>query len=635
MTKRSSPDDSECRKYQKAALLFFILLCLNANIFGTIRYVKAGNPTPQTPYTSWATASDSIQKCVNVSQRGDTIYVGSGVYREFLQGIPPHIAIIGENMETTILDCQGMIRPQYLFHFAIDVSDSLSVSNFTLKGNATGESDSLIQTAFGDTSFMVYASGVLISNCKFFNFRSGVYINKGIISNNIMLYVHTFLYTGFDSHGIDTIYFQNNLLVHPLYSMRHFINNGLFYPRFFFRNNIFTKPFVSSDFYNQLYTTAFTVDPRVEFSNNLFYTKSYNSDDNPFVPATGTMSFFNNVFCISEGPGWDYRKDFMVSSGNITFTNNVVYGFDKGIWNSSPNLKVNNNCFWNVPTPISGTQPPLVNSENLFVDPMFVKDHGDFPDIDFHLQMYSPLIDAGDSTILDRDGTRSDIGFYGGPYGESYTYQDYAPRVPARVKLIPQSTTGVYQLSWRPNTEADLNRYEVYADSTRGFTPDTTKMIWNGTDTLFIFVHKKPYNKPVFFKVKAVDNQNLKSDASEETGIVPVSVDETGIVAEDYHLYQNFPNPFNPSTTIEYKLKSRSRVRLDIYNSNGELVRTMINKEQEGGYYSITVNAEDLAAPGTNAGGVASGVYIYRINVIDSEKNIPVYINSRKMVLLK
>ena len=216
MTKRSSPDDSECRKYQKAALLFFILLCLNANIFGTIRYVKAGNPTPQTPYTSWATASDSIQKCVNVSQRGDTIYVGSGVYREFLQGIPPHIAIIGENMETTILDCQGMIRPQYLFHFAIDVSDSLSVFNFTLKGNATGENDSLIQTAFGDTSFMVYASGVLISNCKFFNFRSGVYINKGIISNNIMLYVHTFLYTGFDSHGIDTIYFQNNFLVHPL-----------------------------------------------------------------------------------------------------------------------------------------------------------------------------------------------------------------------------------------------------------------------------------------------------------------------------------------------------------------------------------------------------------------------------------
>ncbi|GAB1349936.1 hypothetical protein MASR1M107_21500 [Ignavibacteriales bacterium] len=44
----------------------------------------------------------------------------------------------------------------------------------------------------------------------------------------------------------------------------------------------------------------------------------------------------------------------------------------------------------------------------------------------------------------------------------------------------------------------------------------------------------------------------------------------------------------------------------------------MINKEQEGGYYSLTVTAEDIAAPGSKTGGVASGVYIYRINVIDS-----------------
>jgi hypothetical protein len=619
----------------KIVLMTIILfLSHNTDVFGTIRYVKAGNPTPQPPYTSWATASDSIQKCVNVSQRGDTIYVGAGEYKEFLHGIPPQVTIIGENMETTILDCRGMIRPHYVFHFAIDVSDSLSVSNFTLMGNATEENDSLIQTAFGDTSFVVYASGVLIANCKLVNFGSGVYIPKGIIRDNIMLNVHTFLYAGFDSHGIDTIYLQNNLLVHPLYSMHHFIDNGLYYPRIFVRNNIFSKPFVSSDFYNQLYTSAFTIDPRVEFSNNLFYTKSYNSDENPFVSGSGTMSFFNNVFCISEGPNREYRKDFMTSSGNVTFTNNVVYGFDKGIWNSSPNLKVNNNCFWNVPTPISGTQPPLINSENLFADPMFVKDYGDFPDVDFHLQMYSPLIDAGDSLILDRDGSRSDIGLYGGPYGLSYTYQDYAPRVPARVKLSLVNSPGVYELSWRPNTEADFNRYEVYADSVMGFIPDTTHLIWNGNDTLINYVHKKPYNKPVFFKIRAIDNQNLKSNPSEETGIVPVSVEEGNIVAEDYHLYQNYPNPFNGNTVIEYKLKTRSKVRLDIYNSNGELIKNLIDKEQDAGFYTVTLNAEDILASSAN-GPLSSGVYIYRINVVESERNIPVYIQSRKMVYLK
>jgi hypothetical protein len=615
----------------------FALILLGSfytDVNATIRYVKAGNPTPQAPYTTWATAADSIQKCVNISQRGDTIYVGTGVYRERIYNTPPGLTILGEEMQSTVIDCHGLEGATVFDRTIFSISDSLVVKNFTLIGNRISNNYRLITTVFSDTSFFRRAKGASLSYSTLRNAGVAIRLSNGVISNNIMMDVDIFCNIKLDAQNMDTVHLLNNVLVHPLYSMTDFIVNYQEYPRIFIRNNIFVKPFISSDFYNQLYSTAFTVDPKVEFSNNLFYTKSYNSDDNPFVPANGTMSFFNNVFCISEGPGWDYRKDFMVSSGNVTFTNNVVYGFDKGIWNSSPNLKMNNNCFWNVPTPLSGTQPPLINSENLYVNPMFVKDYGDFPDVDFHLQMYSPLIDAGDSTIFDKDGSRSDIGFYGGPYGESYTYQDYAPRVPARVKLSLINSPGVYELSWRPNTESDLNRYEVYADSIRGFTPDTTKMIWSGTDTLFNFVHKKPYNKPVFFKIKAIDNQNLKSDASEVTGIVPVSTGDPDIIAEEYHLYQNYPNPFNPSTTIEYKLKSRSRVRLDIYNSNGELVKTMINKEQEAGYYSISVNAEDIVMNNT-AGMVASGVYIYRINVVDSEKNIPVYIQSRKMIYLK
>jgi len=619
----------------KIVLMTIILfLSHNTDVFGTIRYVKEGNPTPQAPYTSWATASDSIQKCVNVSQRGDTIYVGAGVYKERIYKTPPNLTILGEEMQSTIIDCQGLEGATLFDRTIFSISDSLLVKNFTLIGNRNSNNYRLITTAFSDTSFGRRARGASLSYSTLKNVAKAIRLSNGVISDNIMIDVDIFFDVKLDGQNVDTVYLLNNILVHPLYSMFHFILNYQEYPRIFVRNNIFSKPFVSSDFYNQLYTSAFTIDPRVEFSNNLFYTKSYNSDENPFVSGSGTMSFFNNVFCISEGPNREYRKDFMTSSGNVTFTNNVVYGFDKGIWNSSPNLKVNNNCFWNVPTPISGTQPPLINSENLFADPMFVKDYGDFPDVDFHLQMYSPLIDAGDSSILDRDGSRSDIGLYGGPYGLSYTYQDYAPRVPARVKLSLVNSPGVYELSWRPNTEADFNRYEVYADSVMGFIPDTTHLIWNGNDTLINYVHKKPYNKPVFFKIRAIDNQNLKSNPSEETGIVPVSVEEGNIVAEDYHLYQNYPNPFNGNTVIEYKLKTRSKVRLDIYNSNGEHVKNLIDKEQDAGFYTVTLNAEDIQT-GSNNSPLPSGVYIYRINVVESERNIPVYIQSRKMVYLK
>ncbi|NUN10568.1 MAG: hypothetical protein HUU54_15440 [Ignavibacteriaceae bacterium] len=61
-------------------LIIFIFLQINA--LSAIRYVKAGNPTPLAPYTSWATAADSIWKALRVSVSGDTVFVGNGIYTE-------------------------------------------------------------------------------------------------------------------------------------------------------------------------------------------------------------------------------------------------------------------------------------------------------------------------------------------------------------------------------------------------------------------------------------------------------------------------------------------------------------------------------------------------------------------------
>ena len=58
--------------------------------------------------------------------------------------------------------------------------------------------------------------------------------------------------------------------------------------------------------------------------------------------------------------------------------------------------------------------------------------------MDFELQMYSPLIDAGDPNILDKDGSRSDIGLFGGPLGEKYTcllYTSPSPRDRTRSRM--------------------------------------------------------------------------------------------------------------------------------------------------------------------------------------------------------
>ncbi len=88
-----------------------------------------------------------------------------------------------------------------------------------------------------------------------------------------------------------------------------------------------------------------------------------------------------------------------------------------------------------------------------------------------------------------------------------------------------------FELSWRPSK---LTSQVEVLQTVYGLHSGSTHLIWNGNDTLINYVHKKPYNKPVFFKIRAIDNQNLKSNPSEETGIVPVSVEEGNIVAEDF-----------------------------------------------------------------------------------------------------
>ena len=275
---------------------------------------------------------------------------------------------------------------------------------------------------------------------------------------------------------------------------------------------------------------------------------------------------------------------------------------------------------------------------------MFINDTVPIPNgsYDFHLQKYSPAIDKGDPSILDVDGSRSDIGMFGGPLGQKYTYQDLAPKPPGN--LTASMDSGLVHLKWNKNTEADLFRYRVYRDTIPDFIYDTTKIIAVISDTIF---YDDPPQKFIsgnyYYKLTAIDSAYNQSPASEEVHINITGIPEAPpIVVKHYNLLQNYPNPFNPSTTIPYRLKAPGYVKVMVYNLLGEQVKVLVNKYQSAGYYEVLFHptaTERQSAEGkiefeTGYGDIVSGIYLYRIEVI-GEGNIPVFTDMKKMMLVK
>jgi hypothetical protein len=86
----------------------------------------------------------------------------------------------------------------------------------------------------------------------------------------------------------------------------------------------------------------------------------------------------------------------------------------------------------------------------------------------------------------------------------------------------------------------------------------------------------------------------------------------------------NFPNPFNPSTTIHIGVPFRSYIRVNIYNYLGQRVAEILNEEKEAGQYERTWNTK-----------VSSGVYYCRLEATPLDKSKMPYMEIRKMIFLR
>ena len=237
------------------------------------------------------------------------------------------------------------------------------------------------------------------------------------------------------------------------------------------------------------------------------------------------------------------------------------------------------------------------------------------------------------------------------------------PSKPMGIKhdyFYPPNGWCVPQITWNHNMEPDMERgtkskykrYEVWRVTAPNMSTVPDENYYTLLATVDIPVNITPHYEdysvlqydcadldqvppfgtkyPVRYRVKAVDNTDLvsvKSDFVSTTGITPnggIGGEESdnsilnSNVPKEFNLSQNFPNPFNPVTKINFALPKQGFVSLKIYDITGREVQTLVSEVKQAGYYSVDFNGSSLS----------SGVYFYRIQSNN-------FVSVKRMVLIK
>jgi hypothetical protein len=184
--------------------------------------------------------------------------------------------------------------------------------------------------------------------------------------------------------------------------------------------------------------------------------------------------------------------------------------------------------------------------------------------------------------------------------------------------------SGTVTLNWRTETEVNNYGFEVERK-----TQDVRSERWEkigfvdgygntNSPKEYSFIDKSPTGgRQLSYRLKQIDNDG----SYEYSNIVEVE-----FVPTEFALYQNYPNPFNPTTTIKYSIPSVTLrqaqsdiiVTIIVYDVLGNEIATLVNEEKPAGYYETEFNAT----------GIASGMYIYRMQA-------GTFVRIKKMMILK
>ena len=169
--------------------------------------------------------------------------------------------------------------------------------------------------------------------------------------------------------------------------------------------------------------------------------------------------------------------------------------------------------------------------------------------------------------------------------------------------------------------------HDIFVDDKNIYTAtDGGLVIYNKEDLSFVASHPIA---DISVRVLIEDGLTYLSSNSEGLNILqyvdPSAVEDSEYNMLTFKLNQNYPNPFNPTTTIQFELSETSFVNLSVYNSLGEMVAELENREFKPGYYQTRFDASNLPS---GRKGLSSGIYYYKLKAND-------FVQARKMIYLK
>jgi hypothetical protein len=208
--------------------------------------------------------------------------------------------------------------------------------------------------------------------------------------------------------------------------------------------------------------------------------------------------------------------------------------------------------------------------------------------------------------------------WYASPPDSGYSLDNIAPAVPANFAIAYNTGSG-NTLSWSPSPDDDFQYFRVYRSTDPNFAISPGTLVHATTTTGW--ADPDHDGGGIYYKVTALDYAGNESDPATAGSVTSVG---GRAVPERAALYQNHPNPFNPTTVIRYDVpRGAADVRLSIYDVSGRLVRTLVSERESVGEKTVRWDGRD-----DTGSAVSTGIYFYRITIGG-------FTATRKMALLK